>query len=542
LLLPGFALPVRLGLASVLTSVLACSPVAWAGAGAAVLASGVPQPGSISPTAPAHPAYPEGPYQSALLKPGKTLSLKEAVLLAVRNNASLKTAYLERVLDRFRLEYARTEFQPQGSLKLASSTRRDSGGQSENPGSDQGTNQGAGQSIKQTSTRHDAALDLSMALPTGGRINFAWEAVRDAASGNAVSNSGAAQSANTRNLTLQWTQPLLRGAGSEIGLLNLRQAEIAENQARLQLRASVSATISNVINAYRTLIDARAQIGLAQEALQRSRTLEGINQTLVDTGRLGKIELLQTRADIAAGELDVIQAETNADNARLALLKLLDMDLLSDIIPLEAATPAPLRLPDESEALALAQRQRPDFLALQQGLRAAEIGLQKAKNQRLWQLDLVLGTTRNQQSGADPATARRSNSAALQLTIPINDRSSQLALSAAQIDSKKVALQLGEMQQALRVEVMNALRNVHNTRRQVALAEQNLNLNRQKLEAELIKLEVGRSSLFQVTSFQQNLKQAEQTRINANTAWANALTQLDLTLGTTLQTWEILLD
>ncbi len=437
--------------------------------------------------------------------PAKTMSLKEAVLLAVRANASLNTAYLERVLDRFRLEYAKAEFHPQGQIKF------DIGRSNATP------------------TRQAAALDLALALPTGGKIEFGWSRERSDA-------------AALGRQTLQWTQPLLRGAG-RVATAELRRAELAEVQARLQLRGAVMATVTAVIAAYRSVQETRAQIGLARDALQRSRTLAETQHTLVENGRLGRLELLQTDADIAGGELEVLDAETRADNARLALLKLLDMDLRTEIVPEEidtgASAPTSPALPDTAHAITLAETLRPDYLSVRNAERMAELGLEKARDARLWQLDWVVTATRAQQADI---TAPPQRSAGLMLTIPLNDRAARLALSGAEIEQKKAARQTSDVAQALKVEVLNALRNAASSARQTVLARHNVDLNRQKLDAELTKLGVGRSSLFQVSTYQQNLKQAEQTRITALIAHANALARLDLTLGTTLQTWEILLD
>lgn len=473
-------------------------------------------------------------WQSNLRKPAKPMSLREAVLLAVRSNASLRTAYLDRVLDRFRLDYAKAEFLPQGNLRLAHSQNRDQ--------------------AALLAQRQAAALDVALALPSGGKIEFAWTLERQRDNGTAAVNAG---------LSLQLTQPLLRGAGRQIAESNVRLADIAESQAKLQLRGTVMATMTAVISAYRSLQEARVQVGLANDALKRSQMLAGINQTLVDAGRLGRLELLQTQADIAAGELEVIEAETRADNARLTLLKLLDMDLLSDIVPedinlgeaksvtrtnLADASTVTSRLPSEAQALALAEALRPDFLSVKLSEQASLLGWQKARDQTLWQLDLVLSATRRAQAGNAPqalndlSNGRSAHFAGVVLNIPLNDRAAGLALSTADIERKKNAVRISDVHQSLRVEVMNALRNAWSSARHSLLAGQNLELNRQKLDAELAKLAVGRTSLFQVSSFQQSLKQAEQTRINALIAQANALTQLDLALGTTLQTWEIVLD
>lgn len=466
------------------------------------------------------------PYPANAQTPGKAvrlLSLREAVLLAVRNNISLQTAYLDQVLDRYRLEFAQSEFDWQGNLRWVGNHNR----------------AGGGIAPAQHGTTQNLAADVTRVLPAGGKINFAWQASQN--------NTLLGNERGTSEVSLQWLQPLLRGAGSSIGQANLQLAQLSQEQAKLSLRASVIATVSAAIIGYRALTTARRQTELARETLQRSKLLLQTNQALVASGRLARLELLQTESEIASNEFDLIAAQSNAEQARLALLKLIDLDLLTEI-DLQESAPLDTPLPDVVLAQALAEQNRPDYLASQLALQMSQIGLRQAKDQTLWQLDLVAATTRRAQaSGTTAAVQQLGNGApiyqlGLSLTIPLADRSTKLAHSSAVVEEKKANLRHKDLQQALRVEVLNSLRNVNNTLRQTHLAEQNRQLNRQKLDAELAKLQVGRSSLFQVTSFQQSLKLAEQTYISAQTAYANALTELDVTLGTTLATWEIVLD
>jgi outer membrane protein TolC len=56
------------------------------------------------------------------------------------------------------------------------------------------------------------------------------------------------------------------------------------------------------------------------------------------------------------------------------------------------------------------------------------------------------------------------------------------------------------------------------------------------------KLQAGRSSNFQVISFESDLRNAENASLNARIAYLNAQSTLDNTLGTTLTSWDISLN
>ncbi|MGR4863789.1 TolC family protein [Caulobacter sp. LARHSG274] len=101
---------------------------------------------------------------------------------------------------------------------------------------------------------------------------------------------------------------------------------------RLQLRATVSNTVASIIVAYRALSQAQAQLIIARQSLERSQTQLGIDQALIDAGRMAAAEIVQTQADIANQQVALLAAEQQRNTAQLTLLGLLAMDLHTDIV------------------------------------------------------------------------------------------------------------------------------------------------------------------------------------------------------------------
>ncbi len=75
--------------------------------------------------------------------------------------------------------------------------------------------------------------------------------------------------------------------------------------------------------------------------------------------------------------------------------------------------------------------------------------------------------------------------------------------------------------------------------RQYEISQRALDLSHRKLDIEREKLQSGRSSNFQVLSFESDLRNAESARLNALIAYLDAQASLDQTLGTTLESWDI---
>jgi outer membrane protein TolC len=77
--------------------------------------------------------------------------------------------------------------------------------------------------------------------------------------------------------------------------------------------------------------------------------------------------------------------------------------------------------------------------------------------------------------------------------------------------------------------------------RQLELARRARGLAARAVEIEKEKLKVGRSANYQVRALENDLRSAENQQLGAVIGYLNALTLLDVQLGTTLDTWHIAL-
>jgi outer membrane protein TolC len=261
---------------------------------------------------------------------------------------------------------------------------------------------------------------------------------------------------------------------------------------------------------------------------------------------MAKVEILQTQAEVANREVALEEAENQIDAARLALVALLALEPRT---PLYATAPTSVdwRPTDPTRALETALTLQPDYLSMKILVERAKISLDYAKNQQLWDLSLVATRTQARSGGASPGAmdiqasgARTGGSyAGLQLTIPFGDRSIKQPEVRASVDLHTQELKLLETRQTVEHRIRDATRNVQTRWRQLELSIKARDLSRQKLEAEKEKLQVGQSSNFQVLSFENDLRNAENARLNAQITYLNTLTELDERMGKTLDVWSI---
>ena len=99
-----------------------------------------------------------------------------------------------------------------------------------------------------------------------------------------------------------------------------------------------------------------------------------------------------------------------------------------------------------------------------------------------------------------------------------------------------------ELEDNIRIAVEDAVRNVKYTLRQVGMAKHAKELAKKKLVLEEDKMRVGRSSNFQVISYQRDLTTAQNAELVAIAGYLKAIGHLEAVMGTTLIKWNIDLD
>ena len=473
-------------------------------------------------TPPIHPpaASPPAPTPTAS-GPKLPISLADAVFIGLRDNRTVKSAYLARVSEKFDLYVARSRFQPTAVLNAGVEDSRNSG-------------------VNGLTTT--IAPTVSWLVPTGAQFQFSWTR-SDFNSGGVDQGTDVAQ--------LSVTQPLLKGAGIKVNTAPVRVAELQERIAQLSLKSTVIDAVSNIIAAYRALLEAQQQLVIAHDSLERSREQLATNQAMVDAGRMAAAELLQTQSDIANQRVALLEAEQSRNSAQLALLRLLAMDLHTDIVGADPITVEHIPI-DLDRAIAMAIDNRPDYLSQKHALEQARLNLTVAKNARLWNLSAVGSIQRETVRGGlapiDPATGLPVNtsgtnaSVGLELSIPIGDHTLAQGEIQATTTVRTGEVQLDDLRQQIEAQVRDAVQGFELTWRRVEAARQARDLARRTLELEREKLQAGRASNFEVLSFETSLRAADTQALDAEIAYLNAITGLDQQLGTTLDTWKISLN
>lgn len=445
--------------------------------------------------------------------PRDEMTLADCIRIAVTENSTIKNAYLDRIVQKYELRVAEDKFFPKMQLTTGLQRTRSSTDSS-------------------GMTTTDVSAAVTETLPTGASINLT--AQHDF---NTTNSTGTSRSYGW-NASL--TQPLLKGGGIEVTTASVRTARISEQTNLLMLKSTIMDTLTSVITTYRSYVQAIKALDISKQSLERGRELVAINKELIAAGRMAQIDLIQSEADVANRDFNLLASENSMDAARLGLVKILDIDKNRRITPVESFVIEPIPF-DLEQAKKLAFEHRPDYQAALLGLEISKTNLVLAKNNKLWDLSLTGGYGQAYSRDGLPGGNGNSDNwnTGLKLTIPMWDLTVEQGYLNARIALKKTELNLAKLKQNIEIEVQDAIRNAEINLRQVRLAQLSRELSLKKFDIETEKLKVGRSSNFQLVSFQNDLVSAQNNELNSIISYLNALTTLERTLGITLDKWGV---
>lgn len=435
------------------------------------------------------------------------LQLADAVVLALRDNRAIRSARLRRRVEKFDLRVVRDHYSPQLSLKARAYGNRN---QSERY------------------READFVPSAKLLTPYGTRLSLDWSY------GHARGHESGARYRNGANLSV--TQPLLRGAGRAIAGAPLRQAQLSEQLNRLALKDDVARVINQVIFLYRALLRAQEQQNIAEQALRRARQLVQVNQALISAGRMAAFEIIQAEAEVATQELALESSRSQLRGNRLALAQALAIDLATPLRAVDKVEVQQVQV-DAAQALAQAEALQPAYLMQQITSEQLAIDLLLARDQQSWDLALVAGASQaHERPGSRPSWQRY---VGLELEVPLGGLSLRQAEVHAEAALQHHQLTKAEVYQQLQRDVSDAVRDIKVHWRQLEIVRRMLSLSQRKLDIEREKLALGRSSNFEVLSFESDLRHAQNAYLDAAIAYLNGRAVLDQVQGSTLQNWGV---
>jgi outer membrane protein TolC len=216
----------------------------------------------------------------------------------------------------------------------------------------------------------------------------------------------------------------------------------------------------------------------------------------------------------------------------LALLDILDIDRNLAIVP--AATPKATSINLDSNKLRqLAFENRPDYLRSKLEREISQLQLLLAEDDKRWDLSLTTSYSYLRDRSSDVR-------AGLILSQEFGDLTKERRLERSRVNRLQVENTFNDLNDSIEIQIKDQIREVNLLFSQVGLAQKATILSQQQLDIEREKQRLGRGAgIFELVRLQNELADAKNAELNVTIDYLNALTRLDRTLGTTLDTWQV---
>jgi len=437
---------------------------------------------------------------------GIDLTLKDAVVLAFRNNLDVKVELYNPAMAEAVLEGSYGIYNPLLSLGADYSRTSNSN------------------TITYTPVKVDqftASAGVSQLLPTGGTVGgtltSSW-----------LGNAGDFYS-DALNLTL--SQPLLRNFGRETTELTINVSRLNKEGALERFRTKLFDTVAQVRNDYFKLYNLREQLAVQRTALGLANKILEETKGRVKAGVLPAMEILNAEFSAASREKAVIDAE-RAVKDQMDVLRL-SLQLPPGEIAVVDQPTKEFYAVTEEQALALAANNRPELSAQIAAIQANDLQERVARNKTLPDLSLNANVGAG---GFDPRFAQGlSDTAAvrspvwgvgLQFNYPIGNDAAKNELIRAKLALDQSRVQLKSLESGIANDVRAAIRLLLSSYKQLDVTARGTAYAQQRLDAFRKRNAVGLATTKDVFDVENDLVAAQGNQIQALVDYNNAITQL----------------
>jgi outer membrane protein len=395
----------------------------------------------------------------------------------------------------------------------------------------------------------EGSLQLTRPLPIGGRLSLGFqtgylrtEVDRD----NTLLGQREILGDHAPALQLSLEQPLLRGFGVNVARAERRRASLGRDLASAQRDGLAAALVRDVVSGYWALVHSRRELAIRRASAAAARDqLERVRAN-IDVGKLPPSASAEIEVAIALRENAVLSAEQTVTERELELGRLCAVpvsDRLTTIEPLPELDPTERGSPEILEGLleatlAAALAQNPQLQALRTQGRVGAAQLEVTENGLLPQLDLsISGGPLGSAPDAGAAYAELVSfggytvAAQLGFAFPIAGHAARGArdlarqrLHETRLDEADIAAQIG-------VAAARAVAVLETSRRRAAVLVPSLQAAALDLEAEKARFEVGRASNFDVLRRQDALAAVQLLLLGAQLDRLQAAASLDALTG-----------
>jgi outer membrane protein len=485
------------------------------------------------------------------------LRLQDAVLLALENNSSIRIEETQVEAQKFSLLGAYKPFDPliQSSGNI---NRYSFSGVSQL--------QGVGETNAALNTLSQTVQgSYTQTFTTGTNIFAGFSSNRSSTNNSFYFLNPYVNS----TLTLQFTQPLLRGAGRFANTAPLVIARRALQQSRASFEAQVNDAILQVVTEYWTVVQARGSFDVEQRSLALAESSYQHDKRALELGALPPLDIYRSQSEVAARRLQAIQSEYVLKQAQEAFRLTIGVDQDPALAALEldlVEKPEPqgeIENVDPAEILRKALIARPEIAAANEALANDETSIRLAHNGLKPDLSLTgfyqtNGIGGNQydlntgklisQGGLGASFSQMFGfgfpgyGGTLTLNLPIRNRAAKANLGTALVARRHDLYSAQATREEIVRQVQDSVHLLEEAKLTLAAGKESLELARKSLAADQRKYELGAETNFFVLDSQTKLAQSELSLLQTQINYQIARATVDRATGSLLEPYHVQID
>ena len=503
----------------------------------------------LRPVPPAQIPGPEG--LKDFVAGGKLrLTLDDAIQLTLKNNTDVRINQLNYENSQFAVKRAYAPFDPlfTGSFNANRSTSPS-------------TTTLAGAAVS-SSLSQQTQFNYVQAFQTGTQYSVGFSASKFATNSSFATFNPSISSA----MNFSVTQPLLRNRGLFPNHAPIVIAQRSRKQSRATFEVQVNDSVQRAIDQYWGVVQARDNLIVLRKSLELAEATYAQNKRALELGALPPLDIYRSESQVATRRVSVIQAEYQLKQLEDDFRRTIgaDLDPYFRVLDLDLVQPAEpsgeLLVMDSQEALQRALEKRPELESLRQQLANDDTSVRLAHNSLQPDLNLSAfysssGIGGNQVNPTPPpavfhgglgdALAQLSAfdfpgyGFTVRLNLPIRNRSAEADMGSAMISKRRDLYTLRQREQAITLEIRNAVHQLEQAKLSMAAAKIARDLGQKNLEAEQRKYELGVQTIFFVLDAQTQLASAEQGLLQAQVSYQRAVAAVERGTGTLLDRFRI---
>jgi HAE1 family hydrophobic/amphiphilic exporter-1 len=462
--------------------------------------------------------------------PAKTLTLQQAVEMALSNNPDLAVARVEPQVGIAIVGQAKGAFAPylSGTAGHTSTLSPPSSFLVGNAGTE--------------TTNWFSSVGVRQRVPFGGGTwNVAWDQTRQR-SNSFITNFSPE---DTSGLQFSFSQPLLRDLTIDAARQQLIISKRDQQISDVNFKEAVVQTMARVKQAYWDLVAANANVTVQQQSVDLSLELVRMNKARVDVGQSPPLDLVSAQAEAEQRREQLILARQTAREAEDGLRALIMQPGASEFwtAHLQPTDTPPLGGPgsDVDAAVKAALGGRSDLVRARVDVANAATSVKYYNNQKLPDIRAELsyrgaglGGTQFIRQGTFPGTIVGTQNvsystlldqifsrdypawtAGVTISVPLGRSYEDASLARAKVQQQQAKSRLDSLEIRAVRDIRQAAWQVDTTAQRVDTTRVGRELAEQRLDAEQKRYEVGMSTSFLVVQAQRDLTQA---RVNELTA------------------------